>query len=234
MNAATSCSTTHPFGLPTKARAEDDDPVDHLFKVIVIGESTVGKTNILSRFARNEFNVDCKSTIGVELATLPFWLDGKLIKLQIWDTAGQERYRAITAAYYRGAAGVLLVYDVTDRKSFARLEDWLEEIAENGEEDMVITLVGNKSDLKEKRAVSRKEAEALSEAHKMAYFETSARDGRNVDEAFHDLLTSMYAALAERDMEKQINSAAIVPSSDVIRPTAKNRRFRSKIAACCS
>jgi len=102
-----------------------DDDYDYLFKVVIIGDSGVGKSNLLSRFTRNEFHLDSKSTIGVEFATRSIQHDGKIIKAQIWDTAGQERYRAITSAYYRGAVGALLVYDISKRLTFENVERWL-------------------------------------------------------------------------------------------------------------
>merc|ERR1712211_36727 len=132
-------------------RAEDD--YDYLFKVVIIGDSGVGKSNLLSRFTRNEFHLDSKSTIGVEFATRSIQHDGKIIKAQIWDTAGQERYRAITSAYYRGAVGALLVYDISKQATFKNVERWLTELREHADNNIVIMLVGNKSDLKHLRAV---------------------------------------------------------------------------------
>ena len=104
------------------------DKYDYLFKVVVIGDSGVGKSNLLSRFTRNEFNLESKSTIGVEFATRTVSMEGKTIKAQIWDTAGQERYRAITSAYYRGAVGALVVYDITKDVSFTNVSKWLAEL----------------------------------------------------------------------------------------------------------
>ncbi|KAG0495115.1 hypothetical protein HPP92_006109 [Vanilla planifolia] len=121
-------------------RAEDD--YDYLFKLVLIGDSGVGKSNLLSRFTRNEFNLESRSTIGVEFATRSLNVDGRIIKAQIWDTAGQERYRAITSAYYRGAVGALLVYDVTRRPTFENVERWLRELREHTDPNIVVMLVG--------------------------------------------------------------------------------------------
>lgn len=121
--------------------------------MVLIGDSGVGKSNLLSRFTRNEFNLDSKSTIGVEFATRSIQVDGKTIKAQIWDTAGQERYRAITSAYYRGAVGALLVYDTTKEQTFANCERWLKELREHADKNIVIMLVGNKIDQKHVRAI---------------------------------------------------------------------------------
>jgi len=121
-----------------------DDDYDYLFKVVIIGDSGVGKSNLLSRFTRNEFHLDSKSTIGVEFATRSIQHDGKVIKAQIWDTAGQERYRAITSAYYRGAVGALLVYDISKRLTFENVERWLKELRTHADPSIVVMLVGNK------------------------------------------------------------------------------------------
>eukprot|EP01036_Dinobryon_divergens_P032180 gene32180-41720_t len=110
-----------------------DEEYDYLFKVVLIGDSGVGKSNLLSRFTRNEFNLESKSTIGVEFATKSIQVDSKIVKAQIWDTAGQERYRAITSAYYRGAVGALLVYDISKRSTFENVERWLKELRDHAE-----------------------------------------------------------------------------------------------------
>ena len=126
--------------------------------VVLIGDSGVGKSNLLSRFTRNEFNLDSKSTIGVEFATRSIQVDAKTIKAQIWDTAGQERYRAITSAYYRGAVGALLVYDISKHQTYENVTRWLKELRDHADASIVIMLVGNKSDLRHLRAVSTDEA----------------------------------------------------------------------------
>ncbi len=129
-----------------------------LFIVVLIGDSGVGKSNLLSRFTRNEFNLDSKSTIGVEFATRSIQVDAKTIKAQIWDTAGQERYRAITSAYYRGAVGALLVYDISKHQTYDNVTRWLKELRDHADANIVIMLVGNKSDLRHLRAVPTEEA----------------------------------------------------------------------------
>uniref|UniRef100_A0AAY4DBA3 Ras-related protein Rab-25 n=1 Tax=Denticeps clupeoides TaxID=299321 RepID=A0AAY4DBA3_9TELE len=140
-----------------------DDEYDYLFKVVLIGDSGVGKSNLLSRFTRNEFNLESKSTIGVEFATRSIQVDGKTVKAQIWDTAGQERYRAITSAYYRGAVGALLVYDIAKHLTYENVERWLKELRDHADSNIVIMLVGNKSDLRHLRAVPTDEARAFAE-----------------------------------------------------------------------
>lgn len=129
--------------------------------VVLIGDSGVGKSNLLSRFTRNEFNLDSKSTIGVEFATRSIQVDSKTIKAQIWDTAGQERYRAITSAYYRGAVGALLVYDISKHQTYENVTRWLKELRDHADANIVIMLVGNKSDLRHLRAVPTDEAKSF-------------------------------------------------------------------------
>ena len=135
-----------------------DDEYDYLFKTVLIGDSAVGKSNLLSRFVQDTFSLDAKSTIGVEFAAKTIETEGKRIKAQIWDTAGQERYRAITNAYYRGALGALLVYDITNHASFESCEKWLKELREHADSKIIVMLVGNKSDLKHLRKVDKDEA----------------------------------------------------------------------------
>ena len=125
--------------------------------VVLIGDSGVGKSNLLFRFTKNDFLMDSKSTIGVEFAMRTLKIQDKTIKAQIWDTAGQERYRAIVSAYYRGAVGALLVYDITKKGTFENVTRWLNELREHADEDIVILLVGNKCDLRHIRAVSTEE-----------------------------------------------------------------------------
>eukprot|EP00923_Selenidium_pygospionis_P057885 GHVN01101450.1.p1 GENE.GHVN01101450.1~~GHVN01101450.1.p1 ORF type:complete len:171 (+),score=13.68 GHVN01101450.1:158-670(+) len=166
-----------------------DDYYDYLYKIVLIGDSGVGKSNLLSRFTRDEFNLESKPTIGVEFATKSVQAEGKIIKAQIWDTAGQERYRAITSAYYRGAVGALLVYDIAKKTSFEHVERWLKELREHAEENIVILLVGNKADLQQLRAVDQNTAADFAEREGLAAIETSALDGVNVERAFQQILT---------------------------------------------
>jgi len=181
--------------------AVKDEEYDYLFKVVLIGDSGVGKSNLLSRFTRNEFNLESKSTIGVEFATKSIQVDAKTVKAQIWDTAGQERYRAITSAYYRGAVGALLVYDISKHVTFENVERWLKELRDHAEQNIVIMLVGNKSDLRHKRAVTTEDAMAFAEANNLAFIETSALDATGVDEAFRQILTEIYRLMSRKAME---------------------------------
>ena len=141
-----------------------EEEYDYLFKVVLIGDSGVGKSNLLTRFTTNEFNLESKTTIGVEFSTKTLKVKDKTIKAQIWDTAGQERYRAITSAYYRGAVGALLVYDISKSYTFNSVERWLKELREHADANIVIMLVGNKSDLNHIRQVKRDEGARFAES----------------------------------------------------------------------
>ncbi|KAK0458579.1 ras family-domain-containing protein [Desarmillaria tabescens] len=174
---------------------------DYLFKVVLIGDSGVGKSNLLSRFTRNEFNLESKSTIGVEFATRSINVDGKTVKAQIWDTAGQERYRAITSAYYRGAVGALLVYDIAKHATYVNVTRWLKELRDHADSNIVIMLVGNKSDLKHLRAVPTDEAKAFSVENGLSFIETSALDASNVESAFQTILTDIYRIVSSKTLE---------------------------------
>jgi len=183
---------------------------DYLFKVVLIGDSGVGKSNLLSRFTRNEFNLESKSTIGVEFATRSINVDGKTVKAQIWDTAGQERYRAITSAYYRGAVGALLVYDIAKHATYVNVQRWLKELRDHADSNIVIMLVGNKSDLKHLRAVPTEEAKNFSTENGLSFIETSALDASNVEAAFQNILTEIYRIVSNKALES---------SQDPIKPT---------------
>jgi len=177
-----------------------NDDHDHLYKVVLIGDSGVGKSNLLSRFTRNEFNIESKSTIGVEFATRSIQVDNKTIKAQIWDTAGQERYRAITSAYYRGAVGALLVYDLAKHLTYENVERWLKELREHADSNIVIMLVGNKSDLRHLRAVPTEEARQFSEKNNLSFIETSALDSTNVELSFQNILTEIYRTVSRKNL----------------------------------
>ncbi|KAJ6706667.1 RAS-RELATED PROTEIN RABA2A [Salix purpurea] len=177
-----------------------DDEYDYLFKIVLIGDSGVGKSNLLSRFTRNEFCLESKSTIGVEFATRTLQVEGRTVKAQIWDTAGQERYRAITSAYYRGALGALLVYDVTKPTTFENVSRWLKELRDHADSNIVIMLIGNKTDLKHLRAVAAEDAQGYAEKEGLAFVETSALEATNVDKAFQTILSEIYRIISKKTL----------------------------------
>eukprot|EP00727_Mastigamoeba_balamuthi_P005909 m51a1_g1938 putative ras-related protein rab-11b (226) ;mRNA; f:923824-924735 len=176
-----------------------DDSYDYLFKVVMIGDSGVGKSQLLSRFSKGTFNPESKSTIGVEFETRTLRIAGgsKVVKAQVWDTAGQERFRAITAAYYRGAVGALVVYSVASRASFAGVERWLQELREHADPNCSLMLVGNKCDLLQLREVPGDEARAFAERNRLSFIETSALDATNVEEAFAQTMEAIHATVSK-------------------------------------
>ena len=170
----------------------EKDGYDFLFKMILIGDSGVGKSNILLKYLKNEFQQNTKATVGVEFGTKTVEIDNKKIKVQIWDTAGQERYRSITSAYYKGAKGCLLVYDITRKVTFESIDRWISDLKAAGEEKLSIILIGNKCDLEDQRKVTKEEAEEKAQFHKLAFIETSALNGTNIERAFEELINDVY------------------------------------------
>ncbi|CAA7014882.1 unnamed protein product [Microthlaspi erraticum] len=211
-------------------RVEDD--YDYLFKVVLIGDSGVGKSNLLSRFTKNEFNLESKSTIGVEFATRTLKVDGKVVKAQIWDTAGQERYRAITSAYYRGAVGALLVYDVTRRATFENVDRWLKELKNHTDPNIVVMLVGNKSDLRHLLAVPTEDGKSYAEQESLCFMETSALEATNVEDAFAEVLTQIYRITSKKQVEAGEDANGSVPKGEKIE--VKNDVSALKKLGCCS
>ena len=174
----------------------DKKEYDYLFKILILGDSFVGKTNMLKRFLHGEFDTNTKETVGVEFGSKNFTLgeNESIVKAQIWDTAGQERYRSVTKAYYKGAKGALLVYDITRRNTFDNVDNWLIDLKTNGDKDILIILIGNKSDLVENREVSVEDAKSKAEQYGIAFLETSAKSGDNINKAFNELIEQVYNA----------------------------------------
>ncbi|CAD8147363.1 unnamed protein product (macronuclear) [Paramecium tetraurelia] len=171
---------------------------DHLFKLLLIGTSGVGKSCMLMRYVDNNFTNNFYNTIGVDFKIKSIFLENKNIKLQIWDTAGQDRFRTITCSYYRGAHGIIIVYDITDRESFDSVKMWMSEIDKYAQEDVIRMLVGNKCDMDDKRAVSYEEGEALAKQLKLQFIETSAKLSTNIEQSF--------LTIAKNVLEKSQNS----------------------------
>jgi len=157
------------------------------FKILTIGESGVGKTCVLRRFVENKFLKNHLATIGIDFKTKTLNINNQEIKLKIWDTAGQERFRNITTQYYKGADGIVLVYDVTDEASYDKIRDWMEQILSNTQQDEIgLVLLGNKCDM-EPRSVTEEMGNKMAEELKISYFETSALTGQGIKEAFEKL-----------------------------------------------
>ncbi|KAM7535898.1 hypothetical protein Aperf_G00000094481 [Anoplocephala perfoliata] len=164
---------------------------DYLFKLLLIGDSGVGKSCLLLRFSDDTFTDTYISTIGVDFKIRTLELDGKIVKLQIWDTAGQERFRTITSSYYRGAQGIIIVYDITDELTFNNLKAWLSEIDTYANATVNRLLVGNKSDLASKRAVPTEDGQKFADSLSIPFLETSAKTASNVHEAFVKMATQI-------------------------------------------
>lgn len=213
--------------------SKPDDDYDYLFKVVLIGDSGVGKSNLLSRFTRNEFCLESKSTIGVEFATRSIQVDGKTIKAQIWDTAGQERYRAITSAYYRGAVGALLVYDITKGATFENVERWLKELRDHADANIVIMLVGNKSDLRHLRSVSTEDAQSFCEREGLSFIETSALESTNVEKAFQLILTDIYHIVSKKVLDSDDTRPKIGEGKDIVVIDNQESEGVKKKTGCC-
>ena len=165
---------------------------DMIFKIVLIGDTSVGKTNILSKYLTDEFDAKSKATVGVEFGVKNFKIENNIVKVQIWDTAGEERYRSITNAYYKGAKGSLLVYDITNKKSFENVEKWISDLKANADEDISMILLGNKTDLEDKRVVTTEEGKNKAEFYNLTFMETSALNGNNIQEAFNELIMDVY------------------------------------------
>ena len=171
---------------------DDSEEYEMMIKVILIGDSGVGKTNIMSKFLKNQFLEDSKATVGVEFGSKLFIQQGHKIKAQIWDTAGQEKYKAITSAYYKGSKGALVIYDITQKETFANIEKWVNDLKSKGDPKITIILIGNKSDLEDKRQISKEQGEEKAKSFGCAFLETSAFSGDNIEKAFEMMVKEIY------------------------------------------
>jgi len=204
----------------------EKEKYDLLFKLILIGDSSVGKSNILSKYLKNEFDENSRATVGVEFGTKNILINGKKIKIQIWDTAGEERYRSITSAYYKGAKGAFIVYDITRKTTFDNIDKWISDLKLNGDKNICIIILGNKSDLIEQRQVQEKDGMKKAEMFKTAFLETSALNGDNIAKAFDELIEQIYQnnkSFFENDNKKEIDKGVNLNDN-------KNNKEKSK---CC-
>ncbi|KAL0220881.1 hypothetical protein RCL1_000735 [Eukaryota sp. TZLM3-RCL] len=191
---------------------------DHLYKLLLIGDSAVGKSCLLVRFADGEFSDTFTTTIGVDFKIQTLDIDNKTIKLQIWDTAGQERFRTITASYYHGAQGIIVVFDVTKRQSFENVQMWLREIEDSATENVSILLVGNKTDLADQREVTDEQAKAFAAERNIEYIATSAKTAENVENAFLSLARQIKQRLDSQPAPPMVtDSLAIDEGAEVDR-----------------
>ena len=215
--------------MPEPAREESHSTAmnaeyDYLFKLLLIGDSGVGKSCLLLRFADDTYTESYISTIGVDFKIRTIQLEGKTIKLQIWDTAGQERFRTITSSYYRGAHGIIVVYDTTDSETFEHVKTWLHEIDRYASENVNKLLVGNKSDLTSKRQVETESAKEFAESVNIPFLETSAKNATNVEDAFMTMAGEIKKRMATAPAMEQGNKSKI---------TVSGKTESVKSSSCC-
>lgn len=191
-------------------------PYKYLFKYIIVGDTAVGKSCLLLQFTDKRFTPVHDLTIGVEFGSRTLTIDGNQVKLQIWDTAGQEKFRSITRSYYRGAAGALLVYDITRRDTYEHLTSWLEDCRKYSNQNLTIMLVGNKSDLETKREVSKEEGEAFAKKHDLFFMETSAKTAVNVENAFLETARTIFQNTEKGGLEWGNNNGSNAAASQYL------------------
>ena len=179
--------------------AEED--YEMMVKVILIGDSAVGKTNIMSKYLKGQFQENSKATVGVEFGSKLFKIDNHNIKAQIWDTAGQEKYKAITGAYYKGSKGAFVVYDITRKETFDSADRWINDLKVSADPKINIMLIGNKSDLEDKREVLKEQGEEKARSFGCAFLETSALNGDNIDKGFEMMISEIFKKFGDESLE---------------------------------
>ncbi|XP_068726974.1 ras-related protein Rab-3-like [Montipora capricornis] len=194
------------------AKAEDN--FDHIFKILIIGNSGVGKTSCLLRFTNDSFKSGVLPTTGIDFRSKVAVWNGKQVHLQIWDTAGQERYKTITTAYYRGAAGFIIMYDIRNESSFQAVQDWLTQVETHSGPDAEIVLVGNMNDMEKDREVASERGKQLAEKFGIEFLETSAKHNINVERVFERLVDIILTKMAESSETVDGPEPATVKLSD--------------------
>ena len=206
------------------------DNYDQLYKIIIIGDTNVGKSNILGRYVNNEFKEDTKSTVGVEFGSKKLKIENSLIKLQIWDTAGEERYRAITSAYYKGSKGCFIVYDITNPQSFEDIQKWYEEIIRSGDKGVSVILVGNKCDLENERKITKEMGKNKAKEMNCPFYETSALNNTMIEEVFKIIAEDIYNKIKNEKKEEDDDDIEIVKDENKIININIENKKRKK---CC-
>lgn len=193
-----------------------DETYDLIYKLVIIGDSGVGKTGIMNRYLHNTFNEHSKSTIGVEFGTKKTTIDNSVIRAQIWDTAGQEKYKSITSAYYKGAKAAVIVYDITNKLSFSNIDKWIGDIKANADKNIILLICGNKCDLGDKRVIGLDEALEKSSNNNLILFETSAKTGYNIDEVFDLISASVYKEYKQMINEEKEDTISIDKNVNIL------------------
>ena len=207
----------------------DEDNYEMMVKVVLVGDSGVGKTNIMSKYLKNEFHEDSKATVGVEFGAKQFTVEGHVIKAQIWDTAGQERYKAITSAYYKGAKGAFIVYDITRKNTFDSVSRWVSDLTATADKKISIILIGNKSDLEDQRQVTKEMGEEKANQLQVAFLETSAMSGENLEKGFQMMINEIYKKNHE-DISGEETENSMEPGKDI--SLTKNNLTPQKKKCC--
>ena len=192
-----------------------NESYDQKIKIMVIGESLVGKTALITRYTNNSFSGTYLTTVGIDFQTKLLNINDKTIKVELWDTAGQERFRNIAKNYFQSSDGFLIVYDITSKSSFEKLSFWNEQVNLNAPENTKYIIVGNKKDLEEKREVKIEEGENFAKENKVKFYETSAKDGSNVNEVF-ELLAKEIVADYEKLQVKNKRSSQILKKKNTV------------------
>ncbi|XP_028809700.1 ras-related protein Rab-19-like isoform X2 [Denticeps clupeoides] len=208
--------------------SEPDEYFDFLFKIILIGDSNVGKTCMVQRFKTGVFSERQQNTIGVDFTVRTLNIQGKKVKMQVWDTAGQERFRTITQSYYRSAHGAMIAYDITRRATFQSVSHWIQEVNKFGAANVLVALIGNKCDLEEERQVPFEEACNLAEQRGMlAALETSAKEAQNIEEAFlmmaRELMARNGMAIKQQDQPDTARDLLRTNSRPINSPTPSEK-----------
>lgn len=217
-------------------KTADGPDYEYLFKLLLIGNSGVGKSCILMRYADNSFTENFFNTIGVDFKIKTITLNDQVIKMQIWDTAGQDRFRTLTSSYYRGAHGIIIVYDVTNKDSFDNVRQWMQEIEKFASENVNKLLVGNKSDLEEQREVTYDEGVELAKKFDIPFLEVSAKNAFHVDDTFTTMATEIQARFLKEKSQKKDKKDFTVgsnPSALTLNPNNTEAKEQEKSKNCC-
>ena len=201
---------------------EEFAPAEMIFKIIIVGDLSSGKTNIVTQYISHKFVQDSQPTIGVEMFNKDFQINEDKVSAQIWDTAGQEKYNALTSSYYKGAKGALVVYDITQESTFLKVEQFAKDLKEKSDKNVYMILVGNKIDLEENRKVSKEGGKILADKLKMGFFEVSAKNGTGIEDLFKNLIDNVYEknnrefkSMASIEIEMEdANKINLIPKND--------------------